>query len=211
MVPFLLSRSSCRFHDLNGELNILFVRKSISKQHGVQRAQKRNAPPLSASLLFSFSLSLSLSLSLFPKSEATRLSLLLLLRRRRRRFFLFFLFRGGGGGQEDGQKRKIFCQKWPVLFFRFLFFPFFSSFAFSLSLTRERESRHTNTQRKRTHCARKEREREREKSKQTDIHEDASVFLLSRSSVNACIEKSEREKPAKLRWYRERPPARQTE
>ena len=216
MVPFLLSRSSCRFHDLNGELNILFVRKSISKQHGVQRAQKRNAPPLSASLLFSFSLSLSLSLSLFPKSEATRLSLLLLLRRRRR-FFLFFLFRGGGGGgqEEKGcghtKKENFLCQKWLVLFFRFLFFPFFSSFAFSLSLTRERESRHTNTQRKRTHCARKEREREREKSKQTDIHEDASVFLLSRSSVNACIEKSEREKPAKLRWYRERPPARQTE
>ena len=72
------------------------------------------------------------------------------------------------------------------------FFPFFLSFAFSLSLTKERESRHTNTQRKRTHCARKE--REREKSKQTDIHEDASVFLLSRSSVNACIEKSERER-----------------
>ena len=40
------------------------------------------------------------------------------------------------------QKRKIFCQKWPVLFFRFLFFPFFSSFAFSLSLTREREPSH---------------------------------------------------------------------
>ncbi len=215
MVPFLLSRSSCRFHDLNGELNILFVRKSISKQHGVQRAQKRNAPPLSASLLFSFSLSLSLSLSLFPKSEATRLSLLLLLRRRRRRFFLFFLFRGGGGGgqEEKGcghtKKENFLCQKWPVFFF-LSFFPFFFVFRF-FSFVDERERAVTRTRNANERTARVKREREREKSKQTDIHEDASVFLLSRSSVNACIEKSEREKPAKLRWYRERPPARQTE
>ena len=75
------------------------------------------------------------------------------------------------------QKRKIFCQKWPVLFFRFLFFPFFSSFAFSLSLTRERAVTRTRNANERT--ARVKREREREREKQTNRYTRGCVCLLT--------------------------------
>ena len=129
--------------------------------------------------------------------------------------FSFFSFFGGGEEEEEekgcGHKKgKFSLPKVARSFLPLSFFPFFFVFRF-FSFVDERERAVTRTRNANERTARVKREREREKSKQTDIHEDASVFLLSRSSVNACIEKSEREKPAKLRWYRERPPARQTE